>query len=132
MQNPRRSRSSSTRCSETATASTKVRQEQQRFSIKSSLTRLSSLALAGEGDAEKAKRKVARFKTSRQIKTLHWGGHLRFFQAMCVCAKVPRAIEEAKRAIEEGHSVILGLQVRSWTSDNEERSDEMNHMILSR
>ena len=63
-----------------------------------------------EIEEERLKRRKLRAKTAKSTKTLFFGSHLRFFQALCVCAKVPKAIEVAKEAIQDGHSVVLGLQ----------------------
>eukprot|EP01041_Mallomonas_annulata_P007017 gene7017-14279_t len=39
-----------------------------------------------------------------------WGAHQRFFRSLCISLKVPCAIAIAKQAIQEGKSVVIGLQ----------------------
>ena len=38
-----------------------------------------------------------------------WGAHQRFFNQMCMGAKVPAAIRLAKRALENNQCVVIGL-----------------------
>lgn len=40
-----------------------------------------------------------------------WSSHQRFFKYMCIAAKVPKAIEVAKGALDEGKCVVIGLQL---------------------
>lgn len=44
------------------------------------------------------------------LRKLFWADHQRFFKAMLMAAKVPAVAEEARRALREGYSVIIGLQ----------------------
>jgi hypothetical protein len=39
-----------------------------------------------------------------------WGAQQRFFKLLCVSMKVPSIVEEAKRALDAGQAVIIGLQ----------------------
>ena len=39
-----------------------------------------------------------------------WSSHQRFFKYMCIAAKVPTAIDEAKKALDAGKCVVVGLQ----------------------
>ena len=39
-----------------------------------------------------------------------WAAHQRFFKYMCIAAKVPETIRQAKMAIQEGKCVVIGLQ----------------------
>jgi len=45
-------------------------------------------------------------------KKAYWSAHQRFFKLMCVSIKVPTVVAEAKRALEEGKCVVIGLQAR--------------------
>ncbi|XP_022100278.1 protein FORGETTER 1-like [Acanthaster planci] len=39
-----------------------------------------------------------------------WSCHQRFFKQLCLGVKVPRIVEEAKKALDEGYCVVIGLQ----------------------
>lgn len=39
-----------------------------------------------------------------------WGAHQRFFRYLCIAAKLDRAVEIAKEAVEAGQCVVIGLQ----------------------
>lgn len=43
----------------------------------------------------------------------YWGVHQRFFKQLCVALKVPALVERVHRALHEGQSVVIGLQVCS-------------------
>ena len=44
------------------------------------------------------------------VLTYFWGAHQRFFRDFCIACKVPAAIKAAKTALENGMSVVIGLQ----------------------
>eukprot|EP00731_Ephydatia_muelleri_P023466 Em0015g1049a len=49
----------------------------------------------------------------KKLKTMwgqFWASHQRFFKYLCIAAKVPEAVKLAKRAIEQGKCVVIGLQ----------------------
>jgi hypothetical protein len=50
-----------------------------------------------------------------------WAAQQRFFKLLCVSMKVPAVVEEAKRALEAGHCVVVGLQ-----STGESAADALN------
>ena len=41
---------------------------------------------------------------------LFWGAHQRFFRSLCIAAKVDKAIDIAKKALDDGNCVLIGLQ----------------------
>jgi hypothetical protein len=41
---------------------------------------------------------------------LFWSFHQRFFRQLITCVKVPAVVELAKKALSEGHCVVIGLQ----------------------
>lgn len=45
-----------------------------------------------------------------RMMSMFWGDHQRFFKAMLMAAKVPALAEEALKAIQNEHSVVIGLQ----------------------
>ena len=49
-------------------------------------------------------------KKSKTMWGQFWAAHQRFFKYMCIAAKVPETIRQAKKAIEEGKCVVIGLQ----------------------
>eukprot|EP00731_Ephydatia_muelleri_P029060 Em0020g704a len=49
-----------------------------------------------------------------------WGAHQRFFKQLCMSMKVPAIVAEAKKALESGMCVVIGLQTTGESSlDNE-------------
>eukprot|EP01042_Synura_sphagnicola_P003702 gene3702-4618_t len=46
----------------------------------------------------------------------YWGAHQRFFRSLCISLKVPCAVALAKKALEDGKSVIIGLQTTGESS----------------
>ena len=53
------------------------------------------------------------FYKKEDLKTmwaLFWSAHQRFFKCMCIAAKVPETIGVAKRPLEDGKCVVIGLQ----------------------
>ena len=63
---------------------------------------------------EKAKhRRACRRKNKKSIQSLFWGGHLRFFQSLCISSKIDTAVEFVKKYVYEKNDeycAILGLQ----------------------
>jgi hypothetical protein len=55
-------------------------------------------------DDEDKRKKIAIMKST------YWGAHQRFFKYLCISLKVPMVVKIAKRAIEEGKCVVIGLQ----------------------
>lgn len=39
-----------------------------------------------------------------------WAAHQRFFKYMCIAAKVPETIRQAKEALQDDKCVVIGLQ----------------------
>ncbi len=65
-------------------------------------------------ELEKAKhRRACRRKNKKSIQSLFWGGHLRFFQSLCISSKIDTAVELVKKYVYEKNDeycAILGLQ----------------------
>lgn len=55
------------------------------------------------------RRKFRGRKPSR-LKGLFWSSHQRFFRTLCIASKVDTAISTAKKALEDGHCCVIGLQ----------------------
>jgi hypothetical protein len=49
-------------------------------------------------------------RSVKAIWSLFWASHQAFFKQLCMGAKVPGIIEEAKLALGAGHCVVIGLQ----------------------
>lgn len=63
---------------------------------------------------------------------LFWGAHQRFFRALCMSAKVPRLVEESKRALKDGHAVVIGLQSTGEARTNDvvsKRGEELDDFV---
>jgi hypothetical protein len=69
----------------------------------------------GGGRGEDGK-KIRAANPAGQLKRLFWGAHQRFFRYMCMASKVPSLVAEAKRALEQGQSVVVGLQTTGEAS----------------
>ena len=41
---------------------------------------------------------------------LFWSAHQRFFRSLCIASKVDTAISLAKKALDDGHCCVIGLQ----------------------
>ena len=41
---------------------------------------------------------------------LFWSAHQRFFRSLCIASKVGTAISLAKKALDDGHCCVIGLQ----------------------
>lgn len=39
-----------------------------------------------------------------------WGAHQRYFKYLCIASKVDHAVKVAKKAVEDGKCVVIGLQ----------------------
>ena len=64
------------------------------------------------GEQQRLRRKY-RNKKPAHLKGQFWGSHQRFFRSLCIASKVDKAIELAKKAVnEDGHCCVIGLQVR--------------------
>ena len=57
-----------------------------------------------------AKRKKCRNNPPHVVSGQFWGHHQRYFRALCIASKVDLAIATAKKALEDGHCCVIGLQ----------------------
>ena len=46
----------------------------------------------------------------KMLMRTYWSAHQRFFREMCICAKVDEVADQAKRYLQDGHAVVVGLQ----------------------
>ncbi|XP_047130991.1 uncharacterized protein LOC100210324 isoform X1 [Hydra vulgaris] len=60
-----------------------------------------------------------------RIWTLYWGSHQRFFKQLCMSMKTQEIIKLSKQALQDGYSVVIGLQTTGETSLDAELFD--NH-----
>ncbi|KAJ8030843.1 Protein FORGETTER 1 [Holothuria leucospilota] len=76
---------------------------------------------------------VTRCNTSNpRVWTLFWSCHQRFFRQLCLGVKVPTIVKEAKKAIEDGYCVVVGLQTTGEASlDSEVSKGETLHDFVS-
>ncbi|KAL9182095.1 hypothetical protein ACHAXT_012438 [Thalassiosira profunda] len=63
-----------------------------------------------EDDDEGERRRKRRKGSSKNLQGLFWSAHQRFFRSLCMAAKVDKAIEIAKKALDDGNCVVIGLQ----------------------
>ena len=65
-----------------------------------------------EGIVEQRRlRRKFRERKPKTLKGLFWSSHQRFFRSLCIASKVDKAIEIAKKAVnEDGHCCVIGLQ----------------------
>lgn len=49
-------------------------------------------------------------KASKRLMSMYWGAHQRFFKQLIIAFKVDFVVGEAKRCIDEGMAVVIGLQ----------------------
>ena len=61
-------------------------------------------------DEQKKLRRLFRSRKAGVLKGLFWSAHQRYFRSLCIASKVDKAIELAKKALEDGHSCVIGLQ----------------------
>ncbi|XP_065056159.1 uncharacterized protein LOC135684506 [Rhopilema esculentum] len=54
--------------------------------------------------------------------TQFWACHQRFFKQLCMSMKVPKIVEEAKQALNDGYCVVIGLQTTGEASLGQEIS----------
>ncbi|EDO43448.1 predicted protein, partial [Nematostella vectensis] len=54
--------------------------------------------------------------TNTRIWSLFWSSHQRFFKQLCMSMKVPLIVKEAKAALNDGYSVVIGLQTTGEAS----------------
>eukprot|EP00794_Sanderia_malayensis_P010733 gene10733-11882_t len=57
-----------------------------------------------------------------RIWTHFWASHQRFFKQLCMCMKVPMIVEEARRQLENGNCIVIGLQTTGEASLGQELS----------
>lgn len=65
-----------------------------------------------------------------KMMSMFWGDHQRFFKAMLMAAKVPALAEEALKAIQNGHSVVIGLQSTGEANMTSEREKQGSCFVL--
>lgn len=58
---------------------------------------------------EKTRSSVEKKKAS-QLWLRFWSAHQRFFSMMCISAKVPEVVRQAREAVQRGQCVVIGLQ----------------------
>ena len=63
------------------------------------------------GEQQRLRRKY-RNRKPHHLKGQFWGSHQRFFRSLCIASKVDKAVELAKKAVEDGQCCVIGLQVR--------------------
>lgn len=68
-------------------------------------------------------------KGKGHMMSMFWGDHQRFFKAMLMAAKVPALASEALKAIQNNHSVVIGLQSTGEANMNAEK--EKQGMLLA-
>lgn len=75
-------------------------------------------------------------KSTRIIKNTmwaqFWSAHQRFFKYLCIASKVSHAVDVAKKAVEDGKCVVIGLQStgEARTLDILEQEDgELNDFV---
>jgi hypothetical protein len=55
-------------------------------------------------------RRKFRGRKAKTLKGLFWSSHQRFFRSLCIASKVDTAISTAKKALDDGHCCVIGLQ----------------------
>lgn len=69
-------------------------------------------------------------KRSKTCWASFWAAHQKFFKYLCIGAKVPTVIDIAKKALEDGKCVVIGLQSTGEAKTNEALEDgEINEFI---
>ncbi|KAL7448672.1 hypothetical protein ACHAWC_000823 [Mediolabrus comicus] len=67
-----------------------------------------------EGDdkfVEEARlRRMYREREAKHLLGLFWSAHQRFFRSLCIASKVGTAISLAKKALDDDHCCVIGLQ----------------------
>ncbi|KAL7542501.1 hypothetical protein ACHAXR_011829 [Thalassiosira sp. AJA248-18] len=61
-------------------------------------------------EEERRLRRIYRERQSKFLKGLFWSAHQRFFRSLCIASKVDKAISMAKKALDDGHCCVIGLQ----------------------
>lgn len=61
-------------------------------------------------EEERKFRRKCRNRAPKQLTSLFWSAHQRFFRSLCIATKVPKAIELAKESLENDKCVVIGLQ----------------------
>ena len=64
-----------------------------------------------------------------KVMNYYWNAHQRFFRSLCVSLKVPCAINIARSAIEDGKSVIIGLQSTGESCIERELKCELSSVV---
>jgi hypothetical protein len=67
----------------------------------------------------------------KRMMTMFWGDHQRFFKSMLMAAKVPALAEEARKAVLDGYSVVIGLQSTGEASLQSEKERLGVYLTLS-
>jgi len=57
--------------------------------------------------------------------SIYWAAHQRFFQNLCIASKVEKAVQLAQKGVEDGYSVVFGIQ-----STGEARLNEFSKKSL--
>ena len=56
--------------------------------------------------------------------TQFWASHQRFFKQLCISMKVPKIVEAAKQALQDGYCVVIGLQTTGEASLMQEMTEK--------
>lgn len=67
---------------------------------------------------------------AKQMRTGFWGDHLRFFKSMLMASKVEALAEEARTAVRNDYSVVIGLQSTGEANQQAERESKGAHLML--
>ncbi|XP_065178274.1 uncharacterized protein LOC135808951 [Sycon ciliatum] len=52
----------------------------------------------------------------KRMWSLFWSAHQRFFKQLCLSMKVPSIVKEAKKALQDGYAIVIGLQTTGEAS----------------
>ena len=61
---------------------------------------------------------------AKRMMTGFWGDHLRFFKSMLMASKVEALAEEAREAVQNDYSVVIGLQSTGEASLQAEKAKQ--------
>ena len=61
---------------------------------------------------------------AKRMMTGFWGDHLRFFKSMLMASKVEALAKEARNAVKNDHSVVIGLQSTGEASLQAEKAKQ--------
>mmetsp|Transcript_18695 Transcript_18695/g.40471 ORF Transcript_18695/g.40471 Transcript_18695/m.40471 type:complete len:1753 (+) Transcript_18695:126-5384(+) len=59
---------------------------------------------------ERKLRRMYRERQSKFLLGLFWSAHQRFFRSLCIASKVDKTLSVARKALDDGHCCIIGLQ----------------------